>query len=360
MQNTNIIKIIGAGPAGLAAAINLAINNYKVIVYEKNADVGMRFNNDFQGLENWSSEEDILNLLKTMSISTDFFNKPFFRGWLYGPFTSAEIESVHPLFYLIKRGKGPDTLDNCLKKQALGLGVNIIFGTCVDDKDGNIIATGPRRPSIIAIGITFETNLKDIAMVILNDTIAPKGYAYLLVSDKKATLATVLFEQFKQGNQYLEKAIKKFKEILNLEIKNSKKFAGFGNFFVSKSATKEDKIYVGEAAGFQDSLFGFGIRYALKSGYLAAKSIVENKDYNILWKTDFNRQLQTSLSNRAFYELFSGFIYDYLVEKTQKSKDPRDFWLKLYNPSLSRKIIYPIAMFLQRLKNKSRKNGIIL
>lgn len=357
MQNSKAIKIIGAGPAGLAAAINLAMNSYEVIVYEKNADVGMRFNNNFQGLENWSTEEDILSSLKTMSINTDFFYKPFYGGWLYGPSASAQIESANPMFYLIKRGKGPNTLDNSLKKQALNLGVNIIFNTYVGNEDSDIIATGPRRPNILAFGIVFETNLKDTAVVILNDTIAPKGYAYLLVSDKKATLATVIFEQFKLGNQYLKKTIEKFRDILNFEIKNPKKFVGSGNFFIPRSAIKEGKIYIGEAAGFQDFLFGFGIRYAITSGYLAAKSIIEGIEYNILWKNKFGQQIRTSLFNRVLYELFGDTIYDFLVKRTGTSKDPRELWKKFYNISISRRLTYPFTATRSRYRNLYAKKG---
>lgn len=339
MQNSKTIKIIGAGPAGLAAAINLAMDNYKVTVYEKNADVGMRFNNDFQGLENWSIEEDVLTSLKTMSINTDFFYKPFYRVLLHGPSISTRIESANPIFYLIKRGKDIGSLDNSLKKQALDLGVNIAFNTCADIKDGEILATGPKKPNIFAFGIVFETNIKDTAVVVLNDTIAPKGYAYLLVSDKEATLATVIFRQFKRGSQYLEKAIEKFRDILNFKIKSPKKFVGFGNFFISRSAIKEGKIYVGESAGFQDFLFGFGIRYAITSGYLAAKSIIEKTDYDILWQNKFGQQLRVSKTNRTFYELFGNTAYDFLVKKTCLSKDPRKLWTTLYNISIFRKLV---------------------
>ncbi len=58
------IKILGAGLSGLTAAINLAKSGYTVDIYEKNKDVGMRFNGDIQGLENWSDKKDIIKELK--------------------------------------------------------------------------------------------------------------------------------------------------------------------------------------------------------------------------------------------------------------------------------------------------------
>ena len=47
---TKKIEIVGAGPAGLVAAINLARADFKVTIYEEKPDVGHRFHGDFQGL----------------------------------------------------------------------------------------------------------------------------------------------------------------------------------------------------------------------------------------------------------------------------------------------------------------------
>jgi len=339
MENSREIRIIGAGPAGLAAAIHLAKNHYKVTVYEKHADVGMRFHNDFQGLENWSTEEDVLGSLQAMSIRTDFLNKPVYEGWLYGPSTSAHIKSAAPIFYLIKRGRNPDTLDYALKKQALDLGVTIMFNTRADSKEGDIIATGPRKPRVFAFGTVFETTIKDTAAVILDDAVAPKGYAYLLVCDGEATLGTAMFEDFVNGAAYLEKAIEKFQDATGAEIKNPKKFVGFGSFSIPKTAVKGGKSYVGEAAGFQDFLFGFGMRYAMTSGYLAAKSIIEHIDYDSLWLSTFGQRLRTSKANRRFYEFFGETAYDFLVKKTGMNKDPRKLWREFYNASILRRLI---------------------
>ncbi|MCW8966182.1 MAG: NAD(P)-binding protein, partial [Candidatus Pacearchaeota archaeon] len=53
-------KVSGAGPAGLSAAITISDKGKSAVVYEKRADVGYRFHGDFQGLENWTTEEDVL------------------------------------------------------------------------------------------------------------------------------------------------------------------------------------------------------------------------------------------------------------------------------------------------------------
>ena len=73
----NNYSILGAGPSGLSAAINLAKEGYHVDVYEKNNEVGARFNGDLQGLENWSEKEDVLQTLSKMNIETNFDYSPF-------------------------------------------------------------------------------------------------------------------------------------------------------------------------------------------------------------------------------------------------------------------------------------------
>jgi hypothetical protein len=50
----------------------------------------------------------------------------------------------------------------------------------------------------VARGLTFRTELEDLACGVLNDRMAPAGYVYFLVADHQATLATVLFDRSKR------------------------------------------------------------------------------------------------------------------------------------------------------------------
>ena len=333
MTESEPVKIVGAGPSGLAAAINLARNGRRVVVYEKNADVGMRFHNDFQGLENWTTEDDVLACLQSMSIKVDFFCRPVYGGLLCGPSDHAAVRSEEPLFYLVKRGSGQDTLDHSLMQQALDSGVRIQFNTIIHSGEGDVVATGPRKPRMFAAGMVFDTDIADTAVIMLNNDVAPKGYAYLLAADGRATLAVVLYSRFDRCGQSLEKAVATFRTILDFEMRNQSKFSGFGSFFLKRSAIERGRRFVGEAAGFQDFLFGFGIRYAITSGYLAAKSIIEDADYDDLWKLGFSRQLKMSALNRRLYEMFGNVAYSRLVKKTIASNNPRRLWQRFYAAS---------------------------
>ncbi|WP_269848806.1 NAD(P)/FAD-dependent oxidoreductase [Methanosarcina horonobensis] len=64
-----------------------------------------------------------------------------------------------------------------------------------------------------------------------------------------------------------------------------KKFGGYGRFEIKKNYYDEKgTMFIGEAGGFQDYLWGFGMRYAFQSANLAARSIIENESYNDLIK----------------------------------------------------------------------------
>ncbi|MFO0754457.1 MAG: NAD(P)-binding protein, partial [Thermodesulfovibrionales bacterium] len=201
------VDVIGAGPAGLTAAIVLARHGYRVRVYEKEPEVGHRLHGDFQGLENWSSDQDVTELLRDCGIETNFLCVPYSAGTVCAPALSPlRIRSSRPIFYLVQRGALNGTLDMGLKAQALAAGVEIIFRSRPDRLSERVIAaTGPRGVHVLAVGITFSTTQEDLATVLFNDDLAPKGYAYLLIHRGQGTLATVLFRDYGRGDECLGK-----------------------------------------------------------------------------------------------------------------------------------------------------------
>lgn len=334
MVDNGAIRVVGAGPAGLAAAITLARAGRQVVVYEKNADVGMRFHNDYQGIENWSAETDTLDFLRSISLEPHSLCIPFHRGMLMSPKECAEVTSPTPFFYLVKRGTDPDSLDMALKERAVASGVTLRFNSPVPHQEGDIVATGYTKPDVLAFGMVFDTDADDRAVILFDDRLAPKGYAYLLVCGGRATLATTLFAEFSSGRMYLEKAAERLRSVLHFTIENARTFVGCGSFSIPKSAVREGRRYAGEAAGFQDYLFGFGLRYALTSGHLAAQSVVRNLDYDSLWKAQFGQQLEASRRNRTIFRYLGNRGYDLLVKTTSSHHDPRGLWRRFYSERL--------------------------
>ncbi len=106
------IRVLGAGPAGLTAAINLAKAGFSVEVFERNGDCGTRFGGDLQGLENWSEKGNVVEDFNRMGIKTSFDCHPFLKATITEGTTLAKIKSAEPFFYLVKRGTFKGSLPN--------------------------------------------------------------------------------------------------------------------------------------------------------------------------------------------------------------------------------------------------------
>lgn len=322
------IKIAGAGLAGLTAAINLAKAGYKVKIFEKNSTVGAGHIGDFEGLENWTSKEDILDTLQKANIRTSFPHWPTFSGSFYGPGlkTVSHFSDSKPVFYLIKRGCGFDCLDFHLYQQAKEVGVEFIFGRKINPSEVDIVATGSFRAGSFradasVLGYVFETNTRDVSFGIFDKELAPGAYAYLLIRNGQGTFAAGGTHQFQRRNEQLNKSIEVFKQVIKFEIKNQRMFSGPFSFRFPPLMSKEGKLYCGEAAGFQDFFGFFGMRYAIVSGFLAAKSIIEGTSYDELCKEQFYDYLKVGLINRFLFELVGNKGYKFLVWCLNRYKD---------------------------------------
>ncbi|MCJ7623137.1 MAG: NAD(P)/FAD-dependent oxidoreductase [Anaerolineaceae bacterium] len=348
-KKKKIIRILGAGPSGLTAAIVLAQHGYRVIVNEYRENVGSRFNEDYQGLENWSSDDDSLDEISSFGLNLQPCCKPIHSVNIFDPrFRVKEFNAKKPLFYLVKRGTSDDTLDIFLKQQAIDLGVEIKFLSHLDSSVGHhIIATGPKRTDVIATGVTFNHDVRDGVYMILNNHFAPKGYAYCIASDRSVTIATVLYDDFSKAKKCLDKTILKFQQLLEFDkISEIQSWGGYGSFSIPKTANINGQLYVGEAAGFQDFLCGFGIRYAIVSGYLAAISLVTNSNYDQLWKKRLLTSMEASVANRFICTMFGNFGYRILWLMIANSSYPSRFMKWLYSLSPSRRLLFQVHKHL--------------
>ncbi|MBK6980235.1 MAG: NAD(P)-binding protein [Betaproteobacteria bacterium] len=337
--------VAGAGPAGLAAAITLARAGRRVVVHEAHREVGHRFQRDLQGLENWTSDVDVLDEFRRLGIATDFRKLPCPEGTAFDAAgRKYRFRSRDPLFYVVERGPGEGTLDSALLAQAREAGVELRFGDRLKhiDRPG-ILATGPRAADAIAVGYHFDTDMSDGCWVICDDTLAPEGYAYLLVMNGRGTVKSCMFTGFKQESKYVARTVEAFERLAGLRMDNPRPHGGVGNFRVPVSAYSGRHPTVGEQAGFQDTLWGFGMRYAIVSGVLAARSLLEGTDYDAAWNAEFGGLQQAGIVNRALFAAFGNTGYAWILRRQEKATDARTFLRAFYRPTLARRLLLPWA-----------------
>lgn len=300
---------MGAGPAGLGAAVLLARRGRRVVVRERHGHVGERFHGDFQGIENWSSHVDALDEMAAMGLPVTRLPLTAFRSvdlWA-GPRGPFRIEASRPLFYLVRRGADPDTLDAALLQAALDAGAEIRFDEAVSTLHrGGLVATGPHAADVIAEGIAFEWEGPDLAVAVVDPDLAPGGYAYLLRHGGRATLVTVLWRDFRSIHQRLARVQDWFADRYSVRPTASERFGGFGAFDPDLPAARSGRLYLGESAGLQDFLWGFGIRYALRSARLAVDALLDGADPAAAYARSVDRTLtprmRASLLDRAIFE----------------------------------------------------------
>ncbi|MEK7285725.1 MAG: NAD(P)/FAD-dependent oxidoreductase [Nitrospirota bacterium] len=350
---TKKIKIAGAGPSGLTAAIGLAKAGYNVEVFDAREAVGARFIGDFQVLENGSGATDFLEMLNKIGIATNFFVSGVREATLFDHrLVSKTVRSETPFCYLIKRGtshKKDDkiSLDQGLLDQALAADVMVYYGQRVTAHDVDIVATGPTRADGLAKEMCFLTDHPNIVWVLFDKTISPGGYAYLFVHEGEATLGCAITRDLPQINRYFDAALARFLEITPFTIQSKKTGYSFMDFSLKQSAIHDQKLYVGEAGGFQDYLFGLGLRYAIMTGHFAAQSFISSENYDRLWKEAFGNAQEVSLVNRALYESGGNAGLSHFVRQAE-GRDFKAYLAKWHAPSFWKSALFPIVKQLWR------------
>jgi len=352
----DVFEVVGAGPAGLAAAITLAQAGRHVVVHEAQQEVGHRFGGDLQGLENWSTKGDVLDAFRAVDVTAAFDTLPCTQGTAFDAWDGRHsIRSRQPLCYLVARGPGKGSLDSALLAQALALGVEVHFGSRKSSLEGpGILAVGPKAADAIAVGYHFETDMTDGFWLILDDDLAPQGYAYLLVMRGRGTVKSCMFSGFKQERVYVERTVERFRKLAGLEMRNPRAHGGVGNFRVPATAVSGAHPIAGEQAGFQDAFAGFGMRYAIFSGVLAARALLSAGHYDRVWRRALKPSIESSVVNRAVYGLLGNRGYRWLLRSQAWSGDARRFLRVLYGSTAAARVLLPWAQRRYRSRREDR------
>jgi flavin-dependent dehydrogenase len=349
------LAISGAGPAGLAAAITAARAGVRATVFERRSDVGGRFHGDFQALENWTTRGDVLEEFASIGIAPTFPHVPVREAVFFDPRgREYRLRSPGTVFYLVTRGPQEGSLDSGLHDQATAAGVEIRFGEeCRRLPEGGIVTHGPRAADVIAVGYVFQTSMPDGIFTAFSDELAPKGYSYLAVHAGRGTVASCLFEDFHSEKTRLARTVEFFERRAGLRMQAPRFFGGTGNFGYPSTARQGSILFAGEAAGFQDDLWGFGIRHAVLSGSLAARAWIDGRveSYDRLWRRRLGGLLKASAVNRRIFAALGDRGYPRLLARLAAQKDPRIWLRKRYAGTLAKALAFSL---LRRISPPTR------
>ncbi len=110
-------------------------------------------------------------------------------------------------------------------------------------------------------------------------------------------------------------------------------------------------------SGLQDREWGFGMWYAMESGSLAARSLIEGFDYASAAKAHFDKQRETAMANRLLYERLPAPIVARLLRRGASSPSLRYRIQRHRAPSAPKRIVARATMkgvTATRLRHRDR------
>jgi flavin-dependent dehydrogenase len=338
------VRIAGAGPAGLCAAVILARAGARVEVRERRSEVGGRFRGCVHGIENWSSNEDFADRLRSWGVDLSEALTPCHELLLCNGQTSQRIESKSPLFYLVSRGPDPKSLEAALLDRARDAGADVQFRATFAQGCVDVDATGPvsSRRVCVEAGIKFQTRSADMAAALVERGATPAGYAYLLVRAGTGTLSAVRFDGQSVSRDQVVKCERIFRQHVELQMDHARPSAGYGSFSLHPQLERAATWCVGEAAGLQDFVWGFGIRRALESAALAARCALSSTPYANLARREFDLPDRASVLNRYLWDATAAIGFRAYVNLLCRRGDPREALRRATRQRMIHRLCYPL------------------
>ena len=313
------VRIAGAGLAGLVAATTAARLGEEVDVYDVKRSLLPSTGPHTEALRTYESADAVEELQ-----SFGFRIRPF-----------AEVQSAirrtehnqnvlrGKSYYLFMRGREEYSVDQQLYREATDLGIRFHFGTkapAVVD----IIATGPPRQTfnMLAAGFTFTAEGSNLdphtVIALLDNTVAPGGYLAITPGIEYHSIYSGAWTEL-DCEHVLALATKAFDRPCVREILGTSRWVDkiHGTAYYSADpiagAVRDRSLWVGEAGGFQDAVAAYGFRYAVITGALAARSLVEGLDYPTSLRNHFKDEFERAFAYRRKLDRASNKDLDDMV-----------------------------------------------
>ena len=147
-----VSKILGAGVAGLCAALNLAANGKEVTVFERRSAPGEHMHPNYQGLLH--TDNDPFGYLKRLGIQAEFNNISLSKAIFCTRNREIDVKLKTPIQFILRGG--PESLEHGMYKQGEAMGIDFQFNERRDRKNMDIISTGHGRSDMAAHGRLYE------------------------------------------------------------------------------------------------------------------------------------------------------------------------------------------------------------
>lgn len=346
------VRIAGAGPAGLCAALLLARAGLPVEVREKRALVGHRFQGAVHGIENWSSPDPFSERLAAWGVDLGDVLTPCHELWLCDGRRRHSIRSGEPLFYLVRRGAAGSSLEGRLLTLAREAGADVRLGQTFEPGAAQLEAIGPasRHRLCSEAGIHFETRAADLAAALIEPGATPSGYAYLLVRAGQGSLCAVRFDGRPVARDQLARCEALLRRQVDLDVRQRRAGAGFGSFRLLGDFGTPERWALGEHAGLQDLLWGFGIRRALESAALAARCWLDGAEYAPAARRELALPDRAAVVNRCLWDVSAARALPLYVRWLRRQGDVRASLRRATRERGLHRWLYPLA--LSRLQRR--------
>lgn len=319
------VTVVGAGLAGMTAAIWLARHGHTVEVLERRDGIGGPARGTEMGEKTYimgdGTPMDLDGLARYTGIDISPACVPFkgFRAYVFGKrYDHDRIFPGDVPMYLVERGSRKDSLDMFLYRLALEEGVSFTFNAPVTTPEdfhhlppGTILATGLFADTYKALGIPHVPAYGWIAnRVVEEGTVTPANiyidkhtWDYGFLTSVHGIAGALLFQRGKPLTPAsLEWFSRRLAEDEGIEFDEwfPMDFGALPTASPRNPRLFHDRfVLAGTLAGMQDPVLLFGVHGALVSGLIAARALHERqwalrefRRMNLLWSLSwFNRRL---------------------------------------------------------------------
>jgi flavin-dependent dehydrogenase len=319
------VIVVGGSVSGLSCATFLASEGLDVLVLEKSSAIGAHVNENLQGFPFYEVDKVHIKIPK---------DKPVKKVHIWSPDEERiELNFAEPILYLVERGPG-DSFDSYLADKAVAAGAEIrlnskVIEVSVGDTSFEgvrtsggeffeskyiVAADGPvssmrKMVGIDSLGIKgigYGLKMSDVSVealsvnIILGTDVAPGGYGYVVgyPDGKYATVAICCRPKCMQTK--LKAYFGVFRNLIASLLEEATEIHPFSGVVTCgdgrQTVAKGNVLFIGEAGGFQDPLFGFGMAPGIRSAKLCADIIVRDcQQGSSLRVHEFEREAKNQL-----------------------------------------------------------------